>query len=129
MTRVTPAALRHLAGLTELEVLDLAGLGVTDESLAHLRGLVRLKTLRLRRGQITGAGLVHLTGMSRLEDLGKLQPEGHVEEHYLELTGQRRAVRWTTWSYGPDLKDDHGTTLYDATNGTISGGDQMTFGP
>lgn len=61
--------------------------------------------------------------------LGKLQPEGHVEEHYLELTGQRRAVRWTTWSYGPDLKDDHGTTLYDATNGTISGGDQMTFGP
>jgi len=61
--------------------------------------------------------------------LGKMQLAGHVSEHYYTLTGDRRSVKWTMWSYGPDLKDNHGTLLYDATNGTISKGDLMRFGP
>lgn len=61
--------------------------------------------------------------------LGKQQIEGHVELHYLSLTGLHRPVKWTTWSFGPDLDDDHGTTLYDPTNGTVSNGDMMRFGP
>lgn len=61
--------------------------------------------------------------------LGKTQAEGHVSLHYSSLTGEARPVRWTAWSYGPDLKDDHGIIMYDASNGTVSRGDLMRFGP
>jgi len=61
--------------------------------------------------------------------LGKTQAEGHVRTHFQTLTGSDRAVEWTLWSYGPDLKDDHGVVLYDPTNGTVSKGDLMRFGP
>lgn len=61
--------------------------------------------------------------------LGKYQPPGHVQLHYLTLTGCELPLKWTLWSYGPDLKDNHGTVLYDATNGVISKGDMMRFGP
>lgn len=54
---------------------------------------------------------------------------GHVPEHYFSLTGADRAVEWSMWSWGPDLDDDHGVVLYDPTNGTISSGDMMRFGP
>jgi prepilin-type N-terminal cleavage/methylation domain-containing protein len=61
--------------------------------------------------------------------LGKSQPGGHVREHFHELTGENRAVKWTLWSYGPDLKDNPGIVMYDTTNGTLSKGDLMRFGP
>ena len=61
--------------------------------------------------------------------LGKQQAAGHVGEHYRELTGGTREAKWTCWSFGPDLKDNHGTILYDASNGTVSRGDLMRFGP
>lgn len=61
--------------------------------------------------------------------LGKTQYNDHVQAHYQTLTGSTRAVQWTIWSYGVDLKDDHGVVLYDPTNGTISSGDLMLFGP
>lgn len=61
--------------------------------------------------------------------LGKNQAAGHVSTHFFSLTGSSRPVRWTVWSFGPDLDDDHGIILYDATNGTISNGDMMRFGP
>jgi type II secretion system protein G len=62
--------------------------------------------------------------------LGQSQSDGHVQGHYNSLTGgQSRAVMYTLWSFGPDLDDDHGTTLYDATNGAVSHGDMMRFGP
>jgi prepilin-type N-terminal cleavage/methylation domain-containing protein len=60
---------------------------------------------------------------------GKTQHAGHVPEHYMSLKGEQRAVEWSIWSWGPDLDDDHGTVLYDPTNGTISSGDMMRFGP
>ena len=61
--------------------------------------------------------------------LGRTQAAGHVASHFYTLTGTRRAVQWTLWSYGPDLRDDHGTLLYDPSNGTISAGDMQRFGP
>lgn len=61
--------------------------------------------------------------------LGKTQAAGHVAYHFRTLTGSERPAKWTTWSFGPDLKDDHGVLLYDPTNGTISPGDMMRFGP
>ncbi|MBX7245958.1 MAG: prepilin-type N-terminal cleavage/methylation domain-containing protein [Candidatus Sumerlaeaceae bacterium] len=61
--------------------------------------------------------------------LGKSQYEGHVQQHYTSLTGSDRAVMWTVWSFGPDLADNHGIILYDPTNGTVSPGDMMRFGP
>lgn len=64
-----------------------------------------------------------------VEYLGKTQFEGHVEDHFFSLMGQERAVKWTEWSFGPDMEDDHGTVMYDPTNGTISDGDMMRFGP
>lgn len=61
--------------------------------------------------------------------LGKTQHAGHVQSHHRSLTGSDRAVKWTVWSYGPDLDDDHGVRLYDPSNGTVSNGDLMRFGP
>lgn len=61
--------------------------------------------------------------------LGKTQNEGHVSDHYFTLSGNRLPYKWTVWSFGPDLDDDHGSLLYDPTNGTISDGDMMRFGP
>jgi prepilin-type N-terminal cleavage/methylation domain-containing protein len=61
--------------------------------------------------------------------LGRTQAAGHVSDHYRSLTGSLRPVQWTVWSFGPDLRDNHGVVLYDPTNGTISRGDLMRFGP
>lgn len=61
--------------------------------------------------------------------LGKTQNAGHVQSHHQSLTGSDHPVQWTIWSYGVDLKDDHGIILYDPTNGTVSTGDMMLFGP
>jgi len=61
--------------------------------------------------------------------LGKSQAAGHVQTHYYSMTGERRPVKWTVWSYGPDLDDDHGVDMYDPTNGTTSNGDLAHYGP
>ncbi|CAN5492443.1 hypothetical protein BH09SUM1_BH09SUM1_00210 [soil metagenome] len=61
--------------------------------------------------------------------LGKFQAADHVQVHYTILTGSTRAVKWCVWTFGPDLTDNHGVVLYDATNGTVSVGDMMRFGP
>jgi len=61
--------------------------------------------------------------------LGKTQAEGHVQAHFRSLTDGDRAALWTVWSFGPDIDDDHGIVFYDPTNGTVSDGDLMRFGP
>jgi len=60
---------------------------------------------------------------------GTTRHGGHVQEHYTSLTGSHAPVMWTAWSFGPDLDDDHGVVLFDPTNGTVSNGDLMKFGP
>lgn len=50
--------------------------------------------------------------------------------HYERATGRTGAgIEWTFWSHGPDNRDDHGVIPYDPTNGTISQGDIIRFGP
>ncbi len=83
-------------------------------------------------GQVTAAPQQHTFYYRHNYDanyLGSFRPGGHVQEHYHSLTGSDAPVMWEEWSFGPDLDDDHGVTLYDATNGTISNGDLMRFGP
>lgn len=50
--------------------------------------------------------------------------------HYERATGMTsEGIQWTFWSHGPDGADDHGVILYDPTNGTVSQGDIVRFGP
>jgi len=50
--------------------------------------------------------------------------------HYQSVYGRlNMAIEWTFWSHGPDNNDDHGVIAYDPTNGTISQGDIIRFGP
>ena len=59
-TQVTDAGLKDLAGLKQLQTLDLFGTQVTDAGLKHLAGLKRLRTLVLGSTQVTGKGKADL---------------------------------------------------------------------
>ncbi len=68
---LTDAGLQHLAGLTNLEKLNLSWSPISDAGLQHLAGLSNLKELDLRTGwSISDAGLLHLAGLTKLEKLG-----------------------------------------------------------
>ena len=69
--RITDAGLAHLAGLTNLEALELSQLSaVTDAGLVHLKGMSKLVELHLSDTKITDAGLAHLKGLANLTRLG-----------------------------------------------------------
>jgi len=65
--------LAHIAGLTELEELDLSDTQIGDAGLAHLAGLTKLKKLHIRSNpatdRITNAGLAHLKDLKSLEEI------------------------------------------------------------
>lgn len=66
-----PLAYRSMPGgwvskLTNLEILEVEGTGITDEGLAHLQGLQNLGTLWLLNAPITDAGLRDLEGLKSL---------------------------------------------------------------
>ena len=67
--RITDAGLKHLAGLTKLEYLNLQGQHITDEGLKHLSGMTNLQTLSLSFSGITDEGLKHLDGFQKLRSL------------------------------------------------------------
>ena len=66
---VGDAGIAHLADLTGLETLDLAGTKITDVGMQSLAGLVKLKSLTLSGTGITNEGLKHLAGMPALTTL------------------------------------------------------------
>jgi hypothetical protein len=66
-TQVTDAGMASLAGLKNLEVLDLLNTHVGDAGLAHLEGLSKLEMLSLDGTNVTDAGLPHLAGLSKLK--------------------------------------------------------------
>jgi Leucine-rich repeat (LRR) protein len=69
-TTVGDAGLKHLSGLTGLRSLNLMKTQVTDAGLMNLSGLTELKRLSLSDNKITDEGLQHLAKMTGLEELG-----------------------------------------------------------
>ncbi|HKB01807.1 MAG TPA: hypothetical protein VKD90_06285, partial [Gemmataceae bacterium] len=57
---VTDGGVAHLARLTRLERLTLAGQPMTDAGLAHLTGLAALKSADFGGTKVSGTGLTHL---------------------------------------------------------------------
>lgn len=119
-TGIGDEGLRHLAGLSNLEELELYGHShISDAGLAHLAGLTKLKWLNLDGSRVTDAGLVHLRGLTNLTRLylsgTKVTDEGMAEltrhQHLEDLDISRTAVteagihklktlpklNWQTW--------------------------------
>jgi hypothetical protein len=57
---VSDAGLKELAGLRNLQRLDLWGTQVTDAGVEHLKGLTKLQVLQLDRTQVTDEGVKRL---------------------------------------------------------------------
>ena len=68
-TSITDEGLKHLGGLSTLEVLKLSGCPITDDGLGHLAGLGELWMLHLDHTAITDEGLIHLSGLAKLRTL------------------------------------------------------------
>lgn len=64
--KVGDAGIRHLAGLSKLEYLDLYSSQVTDAGLTSLAGLESLKHLHLGMTRVQGSGLAALRGLRHL---------------------------------------------------------------
>jgi hypothetical protein len=68
-TQVTDAGLKELVGLTGLQALNLYGTKVTDAGLKHLAGLKNLQRLGLHWTNVTDDGLKYLAGLENLQTL------------------------------------------------------------
>jgi hypothetical protein len=68
-TKIQDAGPKELAGLTNLQALDLSDTAVTGPGLKALAGLKRLRTLALRGTPVTDAGLKELAGLESLQEL------------------------------------------------------------
>jgi beta-lactamase regulating signal transducer with metallopeptidase domain/5-hydroxyisourate hydrolase-like protein (transthyretin family) len=67
--KITDAGVRHLAGLTKLEVINLSNGQLTDSSLAVFGQMPGLKTLSLQGNSFSDEGLKHLAGLKGLRGL------------------------------------------------------------
>jgi hypothetical protein len=67
--QVSDARLKELAGLTQLQSLNLLETQVNDAGLKELAGMKQLKTLDLSYTQVTDAGLNELAGLTQLRSL------------------------------------------------------------
>jgi hypothetical protein len=68
-TEVTAVGTGELKPLTNLKLLDLSGLALTDGCLANLEGLSRLQHLHLTKTGIGDEGLIHLRPLKALQRL------------------------------------------------------------
>jgi internalin A len=68
-TQMTDAGLKELAGLKQLQWLDLYSTEVTDAGLREMTGLKQLKRLDLSSTKVTDAGLKELAGLKQLKRL------------------------------------------------------------
>jgi len=66
---LTDESLKHLAGLTNLENLDLDATKISDDGLPHLAGLTNLVELHLNQTKTTDAGLEFIGKLKKLEAL------------------------------------------------------------
>ena len=65
--QITDDGLRHLSGLTDLEVLALNGTNVGGAGLSNLRQCRKLKGLPMNNAPITDIGLSHIAHLDNLE--------------------------------------------------------------
>lgn len=87
---VTDAGLASLAGLTDLQFLNLSNCRrITDSGLRHLQQLAKLRTLRLNRINIDGSGLANLSGHKHLSKL-YLSGSGITDESLVHLATMSR---------------------------------------
>ena len=63
---LTDAGMSHLAGLTEMDYLNIGGPQLTDKALSYLSNMKKLQRLDIR-GVFTGDGLRHLEGLENLQ--------------------------------------------------------------
>jgi hypothetical protein len=57
---ITGKGISHIAGLKQLEWLNLDATGVGDEDLVHLEGLTNLKQIRVSHTNVTQQGVERL---------------------------------------------------------------------
>lgn len=69
-----------LDGLSELEVLNLAGSDITDVGLRSLEGLANVSRLDVSRVAVSDAGLIHLKALTGLRWLNLNGPNGITDE-------------------------------------------------
>ncbi|HVA47817.1 MAG TPA: protein kinase [Pirellulales bacterium] len=69
-TAITDAGLAHLSGLSGLRRLDLSGTSITDAGLERLQSLADLRRLFLAETAISDAGMPHLARFTHLDRLG-----------------------------------------------------------
>jgi hypothetical protein len=67
--RITDAGLKHLVGLTELEMLRLSSIGVNDTGLKEIKRLKNLNELDLELTAVTDAGMEELKELKSLKEL------------------------------------------------------------
>ncbi len=84
--RITDEGLRHLAGLTELEVLAINGTNVTGAGLSYLRDCSKLEGLAMSNTPLTDVGLAHISSLKQLEWL-QLNGTQVTDEGLLHLSG------------------------------------------
>jgi hypothetical protein len=102
---ITEAGIAHLAGLSDLEMVNFKGLKGTGAALAYLRGHTKLKRLHIDGVLVTDADLVHLDGLTSLEWLNL--PSTQVSDaglvHMERLVNLRQLVLNDTRVVGPGL--------------------------
>ncbi len=86
---VTDDGIRHLAGLSHLRHLDLAGTAITDRGLAVLRDLPALETVSLAMTRVSDAGITHLASCEALQQVD-LTWTGTGDGAIRELVGKER---------------------------------------
>jgi internalin A len=74
-TKASDTTLGYLAGLGELEWLDVGFAQISDTGLEQLTGLGKLKTLRIGGNKLTDLGLAALRLMPQLEELDLSGPQ------------------------------------------------------
>lgn len=74
--RISAAGLKKLAGLQNLEALNLYAESINDEALKELAPFVNLRELDLSLTSVSDAGLRHLTILKKLSGLTLLYSEG-----------------------------------------------------
>jgi len=73
---VTDADMKYVGRISGLHILNLRGTPITDKGVAHLSFLTRLETLYLDNTKITDNGLDYLKGMTNLAHLDLAQNTG-----------------------------------------------------